>query len=112
MPRIRRKNTRFPKGFEVLEEVLDQFEDKMRDAMLDTHEGKRRAEATWPIIRIHHQRSRYIYNMFKEKKINRKVYEFCIREKYADAYLVAKWKKVLFCFTEKHVFSIKTKLKM
>lgn len=56
---------------------------------------KRKNEAFWAIHQIHHKRSRFIYEMFyKKKKINREVYEFCLREKYADAALIAKWKKV------------------
>lgn len=94
MPRIRRKRTRFPKGFEVLEDTLEEFEEKMREAVADDHDGKRKCETTWPIIRIHHQRSRYIYQMYKDKKITKAVYEFCLRQKYADANLIAKWKKV------------------
>ena len=62
----------------------------------EPHEGKRKAETAWPIFRIHHQRSRYIFDLFYRKhEISRELYEFCLREKYADPNLVAKWKKVL-----------------
>ena len=65
----------------------------------DEHEGKRACEALWPIFRIHHQRSRYIYEMYyKHKKISREVYNYCLREKHADQNLIAKWKKVHECF--------------
>lgn len=48
----------------------------------------------WPLIRLHHQRSRYIYQMYYEKKaISAEVYNFCLDQKYADAALIAKWKK-------------------
>mmetsp|Transcript_58522 Transcript_58522/g.96922 ORF Transcript_58522/g.96922 Transcript_58522/m.96922 type:complete len:146 (+) Transcript_58522:62-499(+) len=96
MPRIRRKQTKYPKGFEVLEDKLDEFEERMREAVLESDDGKRKSQSTWPIIKIHHQRSRYIYEMYKEKKIKKPVYEFCIREKYADGNLIAKWKKAGF----------------
>lgn len=98
MPRIRRKRTKCPIGFEILEDKLDEFEEKMREAVLESHDGKRKAETTWPIIKIHHQRSRYIFEMYKKKEIKRTVFEFCIRQKYADANLIAKWKKVCFLF--------------
>jgi hypothetical protein len=63
----------------------------------EPHEGKRKAESVWPILRIHHQRSRYIFELFyKKKEISRELYEFCLREGYADANLIAKWKKVSF----------------
>jgi len=37
-------------------------------AETDQHEGKRKAEALWPIFRIHHQRSRYIYDLFYKRR--------------------------------------------
>ena len=48
----------------------------------------------WPIYRLHHERSRYVYNMFyKKKEISRELYEYWLNEKWADAALIAKWKK-------------------
>ena len=65
----------------------------------EPHEGKRVAEAVWPIFRVHHQRTRYIYEMFyKKKEITRELYEFCLQQNYADAGLIAKWKKVCYFF--------------
>jgi bud site selection protein 31 len=57
------------------------------------HEGKRVLEASWPIFRVHHQRSRYVYEMYRKHEISRELYEWCCREGYADANLIAKWKK-------------------
>jgi bud site selection protein 31 len=46
-------------------------------------------------MRLHHQRSRYIYDLYyRRKAISRELYDYCINEKYADASLIAKWKKV------------------
>jgi len=45
-------------------------------------------------LKIHHQRSRYIFNLFyKEEKISKELYQFCIDAKLVDALLAAKWKK-------------------
>lgn len=61
----------------------------------DPHDGKRKCEALWPIFRISHQRSRYIYDLYyKRKEISQKLYEFCLDQGYADRNLIAKWKKV------------------
>jgi len=66
----------------------------MRDAENESHEGKRKTESLWPIFRIHNQRSRYIYDMFyKRKAISRELYNYCLKEGYGDAALIAKWKK-------------------
>lgn len=64
----------------------------------EPHEGKRIVESSWPVFRIHHQRSRYIYDLFyKRKAISRELYDYLLKNKYADANLIAKWKKVLCC---------------
>jgi len=64
------------------------------DAVNEPHEGKRRNEATWPITKIHYERSRYVYELFyKKKAISRELYDWLLKEKWADAALIAKWKK-------------------
>merc|ERR1712146_41454 len=69
-------------------------ERKMREAVNDPHDGKRRGEMMWPIAKIHWQRTRYIYELYyKKKQISKELYEFCLKEKWADANLIAKWKK-------------------
>ena len=41
--------------------------------------------------------SRYIFELFyKKKEISRELYEYCLREKWADENLIAKWKKAGF----------------
>lgn len=63
-------------------------------AETEPHEGKRINESLWPIFKIHHQKSRYIYDLFyRRKAISRELYEYCVKEKIADANLIAKWKK-------------------
>jgi len=72
----------------------------MRDAVNEPHEGKRRNEATWPITKIHYERSRYIYELYyKKKAISRELYDFLLQEKWGDANLIAKWKKPGYEFT-------------
>lgn len=61
----------------------------------EPHEGKRIVESAWPVFRIHHQRSRYIYDLYyKRKAISRELYDYLVKHKYADANLIAKWRKV------------------
>jgi bud site selection protein 31 len=67
----------------------------MREAETETHEGKRKVEAAWPLFRIHHQRSRYIFDLFyKRRAISKELYDYCLNEGIADKNLIAKWKKV------------------
>ncbi|CAK9252533.1 unnamed protein product [Sphagnum jensenii] len=95
MPKVRRNRSKPPpEGWELLEPTLEELEARMRDAETESHEGKRRTESLWPIFKIHHQRSRYIYDLFyKRKAISRELYDYCIKQRIADSALIAKWKK-------------------
>lgn len=63
-------------------------------AETESHEGKRKNESLWPIFKIHHQKSRYIYDLFyRRKAISRELYDYCLNENIADKNLIAKWKK-------------------
>jgi hypothetical protein len=60
----------------------------------ESHEGKRRVESQWPIFKLHHQRSRYVYDLYyKRHAISKELYEFLLEQGYADGQLIAKWKK-------------------
>ena len=101
MPRIRTTRTRPPPdGFEEIEGILEEYETKMRDAENESHEGKRKSEALWPILRISHARSRYIFDLYyKREAISRELYDWLLDQQYADASyvhtnrLIAKWKR-------------------
>ncbi|KAF8759943.1 Sodium/hydrogen exchanger family [Rhizoctonia solani] len=68
MPKIRTTRTKKPpEGFEEIESILDDYAKKMRDAENESHEGKRKSD--------------------------KELYEWLLKEGYADANLIAKWKK-------------------
>eukprot|EP01017_Pseudomicrothorax_dubius_P029371 TRINITY_DN3564_c0_g1_i6.p1 TRINITY_DN3564_c0_g1~~TRINITY_DN3564_c0_g1_i6.p1 ORF type:complete len:148 (+),score=16.93 TRINITY_DN3564_c0_g1_i6:162-605(+) len=95
MPKIRTlKTKRAPEGWEIIEPTLTELNNQMRDAENEPHEGKRKSETLWTIYRLHHQRSRYVYEMYyKKREISKDLYDYCLREGYGDANLIAKWKK-------------------
>ncbi|KAK0164448.1 hypothetical protein PV328_003077 [Microctonus aethiopoides] len=68
MPKVRRSRKSPPEGWELIEPTLEELEQKMREAECQPHEGKRRQESLWPILQIHHQKSRYIYDLFHRRK--------------------------------------------
>jgi bud site selection protein 31 len=105
MPKIKTSRTKkAPEGFEEIEpvgavyrtpvhltlmrplsKVLDDYGRKMRDAENESHEGKRKSESLWPIMRISHARSRYIYELYyKREAISKELYDWLLKEKYAD----------------------------
>lgn len=113
MPKVRRSRKRPPEGWDLIEETLESMEQKMREGKMckfleefnfnrllklpaetESHEGKRINESLWPIFKIHHQKSRYIYDMYYRRKIiSKELYDYCLKERIADANLIAKWKK-------------------
>lgn len=95
MVRIRTLNTKkAPEGWDDVAPHLEEFQQQMKDAVNEPHEGKRRNEATWCVTRIHYERSRYIYELYyKKKAISKELYDWLLMEKYGDAALIAKWKK-------------------
>jgi hypothetical protein len=83
-----------PDGFEDIEDTLLEFQNKMKDAENASHDGKKKHEMLWPIFQITHQRSKYIYDMYYEKEaISKTLYDWLLKNGYADAMLIAKWKK-------------------
>jgi bud site selection protein 31 len=90
LAKVKRKQK--PEGWDMIEGVLEQLDNKMRD--VESGNDKDLKQTTWEVFRIHHQRSRYVYEMYHKKKaISRELYDFCIREKVVDGNLIAKWKK-------------------
>lgn len=97
MPPVRSHGSRQrkpPAGFEDIRDNLEVFNIKMKDAQNTPTANIPKHQAQWPIFQIHHQRSRYIYEMFYEKEaISRELYEWLLKNGHADAKLIAKWKK-------------------
>ena len=55
-------------------------------AEAEDHEGKRKTESIWPIMRIAHTRSRYIYDLYyKREAISKELYDWLLDQGYADA---------------------------
>lgn len=88
------KGSKPPAGFDVIEPVLEALENELRDKVKESNAGKRNTESMWPVHQISWQRTRYVYDMFYVyKRITRKVYDYCVKNKIVDAALIAKWKK-------------------
>src|SRR5271163_1562671 len=96
MPAIRHSSKRKapPEGFSDIETDLLIFSNKMKDAENAPSTNVPRHAAMWPIFQISHQRSRYVYELYYEKEgISKELYEWLLKNGYADAQLIAKWKR-------------------
>lgn len=62
----------------MIEEVIEDFEQQLKDAVADDAEGKRKAEASWKIHRIHWEKNRFIYDlMYVRKVMSRELVSCC-----------------------------------
>ncbi|OLL22976.1 Pre-mRNA-splicing factor cwf14 [Neolecta irregularis DAH-3] len=95
MPKVRTLRTKKPPpGYAEIEATLLEFSRKMKDAENTPHEGLSKRQSLWPIFQISHQRSRYIYELFyKRESISEDLYQWLLKQGYADGKLIAKWKK-------------------
>lgn len=90
----RRSNKPPPAGYEKLEPIIEALENELRDKVKESNANKRNTESIWPVHQINWQRSRYVYDMYYTySQISKKVYDYCLKNKIADAGLIAKWKK-------------------
>ncbi|KAI1185891.1 cell cycle control protein cwf14 [Nemania serpens] len=97
MPAIRSHAARGkkpPAGFDDIRDDLEVFGIKMKDAQSTPTNNAPKHQAQWPIFQIAHQRSRYVYELYYEKEaISKQLYDWLLKNGYADPILIAKWKK-------------------
>lgn len=67
--RRRLKNKKPPAGWELIEEVVEDFEAQLKEAVNEEHEGRRKNELTWKIHRIHWEKNRFIYDLMYVRKV-------------------------------------------
>ena len=92
MPKIRPGMPKPPKGFDKISDGLDDFDTKMKEALSESNDGKRKNQLTWGVSRINSQRTRFVYDAFRNKNIENKVVEFCITCGFIDGALIRLWK--------------------
>ena len=63
------KGRKPPAGWELIEEVIEDFEAQMKEAVNEEHEGKRKCELNWKIHRIHWEKNRFIYDLMYQRKV-------------------------------------------
>ena len=94
LPRKWNKKKKPPVGFDYVEPVLEALENELRDKVKESNMNKRKTESMWPVHQINWQKTRYIYDLYyTHKRIDRRVYDYCIDQNLIDAALIAKWKK-------------------
>lgn len=81
-----------PDDFFELKPFFDKIEDEMRKAENSPVELNL-CENYWKIFQLHHQRSRYVFELLKRNKLSRSLYEYLKINGYVDHSLICYWKK-------------------
>lgn len=91
-----KKQKKAPEGFQKILPSLVEFDQQLKEVggKKDSQLSVKSKENLWKIIQIHNDRTRFVYSLYyKRKTISRELYEWLLKEKYADKNLIAKWKK-------------------
>lgn len=87
--RRRLKNKKPPEGWELIEEVIEDFEGQMKEAVNEEHEGRRKNELAWKIHRIHWEKNRFIFDlMYQRKVMSKELVRLCCLCRTASAFAV------------------------
>ncbi len=81
-----------PKGFDRVNEILNEYDSKMKDAIAEPHEGKRKVEMTWGVAAINRERTRRLFRMWRDGEIAEDVLEYCCKVNFIDSSLVRLWR--------------------
>lgn len=49
--------------------MVEDFEQQMKDAVNEEHDGKRKNELTWRIHRIHFEKNRFFFDLKYKRKV-------------------------------------------
>lgn len=83
-----------PEDYSKVEPTLTKLLAKLKDAQKESIKSQTKQSSLWPILKLNHQISRYVYLMYYERKlISRELYDYLLKQKYVNADLIAKWKK-------------------
>lgn len=84
-----------PQGFEKIQPTLKKFEEKLKKLEIEEFDPSRpKHELHWNIYRANHQKSRYIYSLYYQRKlIDKPLYLWLVKHKFVDGELIAKWRK-------------------
>lgn len=88
------KQKKPPEGYDVVQPTLTKLLAKLKDAQKQALTTDLKTTSLWPILKLNHQISRYVYLMYYERKaISKELYGYLLRQPHVNADLIAKWKK-------------------
>ena len=88
------QRTMYPKGFDRIAPKLKELEENSLDLGPDIRLKGPTAKQPQAKMQANYDRSRYVYNLFyKNNNISRELFDFLIKNGYADQKLIQQWRK-------------------
>ncbi|KAG0677962.1 hypothetical protein C6P40_004462 [Pichia californica] len=84
-----------PDGFDKIQPTLKKFEERLKILQDEEFNPSRpKNELYWDIHRIDHQKNRYIYSLYYQRKlIDKPLYLWLVKHKFINNELISKWRK-------------------
>lgn len=96
-----------PQGYDKIAPTILKYKQKLKTATTnnttntnassssttDTFPPGTKPTSLWPIYKITHDVTRYVYDLYQRDKISNELYTWLTLQDYVDALLIAKWKK-------------------
>lgn len=84
--------TNIPLSFELVKNYLDNIEQNM-NTLLDYTADDDFIPRLKMIYKLHHQRSRYIFELYKNNKIDKELYKYLGKYRFINTELIRHWKR-------------------
>jgi bud site selection protein 31 len=93
MPKLRKGFPPPPDGWALVVDILDGYDELMKQAIHAPTSDKRRVESSWGVLQISHQRTRELYDMVKKGVITPELFDYCASMGFVDGALADKWRQ-------------------
>lgn len=82
-----------PEGYSEIEEEVTKMEREMDAVVNSVDSALSRDARMWPVFRINHRRTRFIYGLYLSGEIGERLFKFCLKYSVADRHLIGQWRK-------------------
>lgn len=80
--------------WKAIEPTVTELYQQLKEATVQNAPTGTTAASQWPIFRLHHQRSRYLFDVYYQRRlISKATLDWCVEQGMADGELMAKWRR-------------------
>ena len=80
--------------WKAIEPTVSELYQQLKEATANNTSTSTSASSQWPIFRLHHQRSRYLFDLYYQSRtISKATLDWCVEQGVGDGELMAKWRR-------------------